>query len=92
MFCHNRPPFRIPDALDYTSLRMPNANIVTRLGRTFAKRSLLLRTKDDHPIVKDLRERRLRVQTKRDPEVGWRYILIPSLIQVTKALSQIFPN
>ena len=44
-FCHDRPPFQIPDALDYTSLRMPNANIVTRLGQTFAKRSLLLAEK-----------------------------------------------
>ena len=51
---------------------MPNANTVTRLGQTFAKRSLLLRTKDDHPIVKDLRKRRLQVQMKRDPEVGER--------------------
>ena len=72
VFCHDRPPFRIPDALDYTSLRMPNANTVTRLGQTFAKRSLLLRTKDDHPIVKDLRKRRLQVQMKRHPEVGER--------------------
>ena len=72
MFCHDRPPFRILDALDYTSLQMPNANTVTRLSQTFTKRSLLLRTKDDHPIVKDLRERRLQVQTKRDLEAGER--------------------
>lgn len=57
---------------------MPNPKEVTRLGRTFAQRSLLLRMKDDHPIVKDLRERRpdrrprLQVQTKRNPEVGER--------------------
>lgn len=56
VFCHDRPSF--PDTRDCTSLRMPNANAVTRLGRTFAQRSLLLRTKDDRPIVEDLRERR----------------------------------